>query len=172
MKERDSTALLHGFSPVATPESRVLVLGSMPGMVSLEERQYYAHPRNAFWPIAGHWLGFDPLLPYGERVSAIVRTGVALWDVLRSCSRKSSLDTDIDPATIVPNDLAGFLARHRRIRRICFNGAQAEIFYLRFGFRELPGAVGIEHVRLPSTSPANAAMSLDAKREAWQPIRP
>jgi len=161
----------HGFPAIATRDSRVLVLGSMPGLESLRQRQYYAHPRNTFWPIVADVLGFDSAKEYGERVAALLGAGVALWDVLKSCIRKSSLDSDIDPATMAFNDFATFLSQQRRLQRICFNGAQAELLFSRFVLSSLPPLAGIELVCLPSTSPAHFTVPVAAKKSAWQAIR-
>jgi double-stranded uracil-DNA glycosylase len=159
---------VHGFPPIATPAARVLVLGTMPGRVSLAARQYYAHPRNAFWRIAGEVLGLDPALPYDARTAALGAAGIAVWDVLQLCTRESSLDSDIDPRSLVPNDFGAFFAEHRHVRRICFNGAKAMALYAK---HVQPGIDGwtaeVEHVRLPSTSPANAGMPYVEKLRAW-----
>jgi double-stranded uracil-DNA glycosylase len=159
---------IHGFPPIARADARILILGTMPSKASLAARQYYAHPMNLFWRIMGEMLDFDRDSLYETRAAALVASRVALWDVLASCRRKSSLDSDIDAASAVPNDFAGFFARHRRIRRVCFNGATAENLYLRH-VRQLPGIPAkVEHVRLPSTSPANAGISYAEKKRAWR----
>ena len=82
--------VLQGFAPVTTPQARVLVLGSMPGAISLRQGRYYAHPRNAFWPIAAEILGFDPALDYALRLERLTQAGVALWDVLQGASAKAA----------------------------------------------------------------------------------
>ena len=87
----------------------------------MRARQYYAHPRNQFWPIVGI-LGFDPAAAYETRIASLRAAEVALWDVLKSCIRAASLDSAIVPSSVVPNDFAEFLAAHPRIGRICFNG--------------------------------------------------
>ncbi len=158
----------HGFPPVAVRTSRVLVLGTMPGLTSLRERQYYGHAENSFWAIAAELHGFDPTLPYGDRMAALLDAGVALWDVLKSCNRKSSLDSDIDMATLVANDFSVFFSTHRQIRRVYFNGAQAEILYRQHVLPRLSNPDQLGYLRLPSTSPANAALSFDAKLKAWR----
>lgn len=142
----------------------------MPGADSLRKRQYYAHPRNAFWRIVGTIFGFDPESAYEVRASSLADSKVALWDVLKSCARDGSLDSDIESATIVPNDIAGFLARHPRIRRVCFNGARAEALYMRHVRPRLRGRSGIEHLRLPSTSPAHAGLAYLDKLRAWRAV--
>ncbi len=176
---------VHSFSPIENADSQVLVLGTMPGKMSLQTQQYYAHPRNAFWKIAGAILGFDADGAYQLRCSSLAASGVALWDVLKSCTRESSLDADIDRDSIVLNDFATFFASHPQIRRVCFNGAQAEALFRRCyldsnrkhvqpSIADLveSAAVTIDYLRLPSTSPANAATSFAEKLRAWQIIAP
>jgi TDG/mug DNA glycosylase family protein len=142
----------------------------MPGRVSLRERQYYAHPQNAFWRIVGGIVGFDPAIPYPDRVALVQTAGIAVWDVLRSCNRESSLDSAIDASSAVPNDFSTFLAEHPQIQRICFNGATAEALYLKHVRPRLTAKPGVQHVRLPSTSPANASLSYAEKARAWHAI--
>jgi double-stranded uracil-DNA glycosylase len=163
---------VHSFPPIASETSRVLILGTMPGGVSLRERQYYAHPQNGFWRIVGEILGFDPASPYEVRVDSVRSAGIAMWDVLKSCIRPGSMDSAIEASSVVPNDIAAFLAEHRQIRRICFNGATAEALYTRHVRPSLAADPEVEHLRLPSTSPANAALSFSAKLRAWQAIVP
>ena len=159
---------VRGFAPVAADDARVLVLGSMPGVASLRQAQYYAHPRNAFWPLAAQIFGFDPGMDYDERLRALQANGVALWDVLQACERPGSLDADIRRDTLVPNDFGAFLARHPSIMRICFNGAKAAAMFRRHVLPGLPGAP-LPCVELPSTSPAHAAASFAQKLASWEP---
>jgi double-stranded uracil-DNA glycosylase len=161
---------IYSFAPISSPMSRVLILGTMPGKTSLRENQYYAHPRNAFWVITGAIVGFEPDSPYELRVKRLLSSGLALWDVLRSCERKSSLDSDIDVSTESPNDLTGFLESHPAIRRICFNGAKAEALFSKHVPPESLDRAGRHYVRLPSTSPANASIPLAKKILAWRAI--
>ncbi|MGH6920914.1 MAG: DNA-deoxyinosine glycosylase [Geminicoccaceae bacterium] len=161
---------VHSFPPIESAISRVLILGTMPGMVSLRERQYYAHPQNAFWRIAGTILGFDPASPYEVRVALMRAAGIAVWDVLKSCTRQGSLDSDIVHSTAVPNDLPAFLCEHPQIRRICFNGAKAEALYARHVRPRLAASPDVQYMRLPSTSPANASVPWSEKLQAWRAI--
>jgi len=164
-----SRGAVQGFAPVAAPDARILVLGSMPGVASLRRAQYYAHPRNAFWPIAADALGFDAALHYDARLRALRAAGVALWDVLAGCVRPGSLDADIRREGLAPNDFPAFLAAHAGIRRICFNGAKAAALFARHVRPALPPrAQALEFVALPSTSPAHAAMPYEEKRRRWR----
>lgn len=161
---------VRSFPPIRGLGSRVLVLGTMPGRRSLLERQYYAHPQNLFWKIVGATLGFDPAVPYRDRVGRLVEADLALWDVLKSCAREGSLDSDIVESTVEPNDFKTFFAVHLQIRRVCFNGAKAEALYLKHVHPLLSASLKLEHVRLPSTSPANASISFAEKARAWRAI--
>jgi len=162
--------LIHSFEPLARPHAHTLILGSMPGRESLRQARYYAHPRNCFWPMIRGLLclqGHD----YPDMVKSLVQSGYALWDVLHSCSRASSLDSDIVESTISPNDFASFFVTHAGVRRVFFNGAKAETLYRRHVLADLPAQFGdLSYRRLPSTSPAHAAMTLEQKRRAWRAI--
>lgn len=139
----------------------------MPGEASLAAGQYYAHPRNQFWPILGALLGFEPGIPYAQRVRAVGEARIAVWDVLQSCERPGSLDSRIVRDSIEPNHFATLFARCSGIRRVCFNGAMAEESFRRHVLPTLE-AGAMEFVRLPSTSPANASMSAARKLAAWR----
>jgi hypoxanthine-DNA glycosylase len=158
--------LVTSFEPLSLPSAKVLILGSMPGAASLAAQQYYAHPRNSFWRIVAGVADFDAAAPYPERVAALTCSGMALWDVLRSCVRPGSLDSSIQAGTRVPNDFASFFAAHPGIRRVCFNGAEAQ---KSFDKQVLPGLCiqGISYVRLPSTSPAHP-VAFEQKLSAWR----
>lgn len=160
------------FPPISGPDAQVLILGSMPGAMSLRLQQYYGHPQNAFWRIVGEILGFDATLGYAQRAAALVERKVAVWDVLAACIREGSLDSAIDSSSMVPNDFAGFFALHPAIRRVCFNGATAESVYRKKVLPTLVLNQPVEYVRLPSTSPAHAGMPFAAKARAWRVIRP
>ena len=150
----------------------MLILGTLPGPASLEKRQYYAQSRNAFWPIMGELFGAGPELAYRERLQNLRESGVALWDVCRSAYREGALDASIDPGSIVPNDLAGFLRTHTAIRVICFNGQTAARLYRQLVLPRLPEVLRDRHCEiLPSTSPAYAAMRLEQKLAKWQVVR-
>ena len=160
---------IQSFAPIETADARILILGSMPGEASLRAGQYYAHPRNLFWRIMGELLGADPASPYDLRIQALKSARIALWDVLRSCRRKGSLDSNIDHESLVPNDFAAFFLSHPQITRVFFNGTKAEQCYRRHK-QPVTGIESIEYLRLPSTSPANASLSYERKLDAWRVI--
>lgn len=162
---------IHSFPPVSEPTADRLILGSMPGKASLEANQYYGHPRNLFWRIIETLFEIPADLPYAERCQQLAEQGVALWDVLRTCTRSSSLDSDIVEGSIIAQDFEGFLRAHPRIGVIFFNGAKAESVWRRHVAPVLPdGLAAIPTVRLPSTSPANASISYPVKLRQWRAI--
>lgn len=147
----------------------VLVLGSMPGAASLAAGQYYAHPRNRFWPFMGVLTGATPALPYLQRTTRLTAAGIALWDVIACCRREGSLDSAIRESD--PNDFPAFLAAHPTIDTLLFNGAMAESSFIRRVEPALAETGLLEKLRrrrLPSTSPANAAKAETVKLEAWR----
>lgn len=158
--------LLTGLPPLVGAAPRVLVLGSMPGAASLAAGQYYAHPRNAFWPIAGAALGFDPTGAYEERTAALLDAGIALWDVIGACRRRGSLDAAIDPVSIRINPIGALLLDRPSIARVLTNGGLASRLFARHLAAALPRPVEIR--AMPSTSPANASWSHARKHAAWQ----
>jgi hypoxanthine-DNA glycosylase len=160
---------INGFAPVSSPDAELLILGSMPGVASLRQQQYYAHARNAFWPIVAKLYGFSPENAYAERCRALLARRVAVWDVLQSCTRPGSLDASIVPSSVQVNDFGAFFKSHPAIRLICFNGGAAEQAYRRHVLPTLADPVAsIALRRLPSTSPAHAAMNLQEKTRAWR----
>lgn len=162
---------VRSFAPVAQRDARILILGSMPGVASLTAGEYYAHGRNAFWPIMGALFGFDAAMPYPQRVEALQAARVAVWDVLQSCVRQGSLDTAIDRASEVANDFPAFFREHPGITQIFFNGGAAEAAFRRHVLplsSYAPASSRLTLARLPSSSPANAAFSFERKLATWQ----
>ncbi|MBI3430836.1 MAG: DNA-deoxyinosine glycosylase [Hydrogenophilales bacterium] len=160
-----------GFPPIADAHARILILGSLPGQVSLQRQQYYAQPQNAFWKIMGRLFGAGPELPYAERAQRLARNGIALWDVCAAARRPGSLDASIVHSSVVPNDFAAFIASHPGIGLICFNGAKAAELYRRLVLPGLPATrLAIRIETLPSTSPAHAAMPFEEKLTRWAAV--
>jgi double-stranded uracil-DNA glycosylase len=157
------------FEAVAGVDARVLILGTLPGAVSLACGQYYAQPRNVFWRIMGELVGAAPALPYAERLQRLVAQRVALWDVCAIAGRQGSADAAIRSTTVRPNDFAGFLLSHAAVDLICFNGAKAgELFRRHVSLTLGSPASTIRQAILPSTSPAHAAMSFENKLAEWR----
>lgn len=151
--------------PIIADGAHTLILGNMPSVMSLDAKQYYANPRNAFWRITGEIYGFDASAPYDVRTAALTAHGIAVWDVLRSCRRIGSLDSDVEPDSMVANDFQRFFNRHPSISRVFFNGAAAEKNFNRL-VRVMPD---FQYRRLPSTSPAQT-MRYEDKLAAWRII--
>lgn len=163
--------LSHSFPPIESPDSRLLILGSMPGQRSLQVQQYYAHPRNAFWRIMGELFDAGPELPYEERTRLLRAQGVALWDSIASCLRPGSLDADIDEDSIASNDFSSFFAAHPKVRNVYFNGTKSEAVFRRHVLRRDAMRFGpLKYQRLPSTSMAHAGRSYAEKLALWRTI--
>ncbi len=160
-----------GFPPIADARARILVLGSLPGVKSLQMSEYYAQPYNAFWRIMGELFGAGPALEYPARLVRLRAHGIAVWDVLAAGEREGSLDAAIVPASIVVNDFNAFFEQHRRIGLICFNGNTAAGLFRR---KVLPGLApkwaAIERQPLPSTSPAYASLRFEQKLARWAAV--
>jgi hypoxanthine-DNA glycosylase len=161
--------LSQGFAPVATPDARVLILGSMPGVASLEATQYYAFPRNAFWKIMGELFGADPQLDYPLRLQKLTENHIALWDVIQTCHRPGSLDSAIAEEGMQTNDFSGFFDTHPRISHVLFNGQKAAGLFNKKVAPVLTNQYA--YLVLPSTSPANAASSYAVKLEKWSVLK-
>ena len=158
-----------GFPAVEPRRARVLILGTLPSAESIRQGQYYAHPRNAFWPIMGELFGAGRELPYERRLRKLAARGVMLWDVLRAAHRPGSLDSAIHPRRREANDLPALLARHPELEAIVFNGALAEALFRRHVAARCGGWLAdLKLVRLPSTSPAHASRTYAQKLAAWR----
>jgi TDG/mug DNA glycosylase family protein len=161
-----------GFDPIVRKDARVLILGTLPGKLSLDRGEYYAQPRNAFWRIMGELFGAFPDLPYKNRLRLLKARGVAVWDVLRAGYRPGSSDSAIQLSTADLNDFEKFFRTYKRIGLICFNGKKAGRIY---GNRVLPELTANTRGQfqcefLPSTSPANARMTFDQKLSTWSSV--
>jgi len=164
--------MIESFPPQIGADCRVLVLGSVPSLRSLELRQSYGHAQNLFWPFMGELFDAGPQLPYAQRIARLHARGVGIWDVLERCERRGSLDSDIVAASEVPNDIPGLLAREPAIAAIALNGAKAlQVFKRRIAPRiDAQRARSLQILALPSTSPANASIPRAAKFERWREL--
>jgi double-stranded uracil-DNA glycosylase len=158
--------LQHCFPPVVTPDTRLLLLGSLPGAVSLARTQYYAHPQNLFWRLVGGVIGCELApLPYEQRLATLLDAGIGLWDTVAAATRKGSLDADIKLHSA--SDLAALVGTLPALRAVGFNGGTSA----RIGRRQLAGIERINLIDLPSSSPAYASLPFDRKLEAWLRLR-
>ncbi|MDH4061160.1 MAG: DNA-deoxyinosine glycosylase [Aquincola sp.] len=158
-----------GFPPIAAPDARLLILGSLPGQVSLAQRQYYAQPHNAFWRIMGELFGAGLDVPYDERAERLRLSGVALWDVCKAAVRPGSLDASIDLNSVITNDFKRFFRAHPGIVHVCANGGTAHRLYLRRVQPVLPEPTSSLPLHLlPSTSPAHASLRFAQKLQRWR----
>ena len=161
--------LSQGFAPVASPDAHILILGSMPGVASLEAGQYYAFKHNAFWKIMGDLFAAGPELAYQARLQKLGTNHIALWDVIGACHRPGSLDSAISEDGLTTNDFIGFFKQHPHITHIYFNGQKAAALFKK---KVTPGLkTQYDYHTLPSTSPAHAAKTYTAKLKAWSVIR-
>lgn len=155
---------IFSFPPSSSSDAVLLILGSMPGGESLRKQQYYAHPQNKFWDITGRIFGFPKDIPYEEKLDALRKNKVALWDVVHSCYREGSMDSDIHNVEV--NDFEKFFKKHRHIKKVFFNGQTAQKLFVRhMAEMNIPE---LELCVLPSSSPANASISFEKKYLIWK----
>jgi TDG/mug DNA glycosylase family protein len=158
-----TSASLTGLPPIVNQDTHILILGSFPGEKSLAAQQYYAHPRNQFWPLLSAVLAEDlAVLPYPERLVRLQAHRIGLWDVIAACERRGSLDTAIRNAKA--NNFAALKHRCPQLTRVCFNGTTSGKLAPEFA------SAGFETLVLPSSSPANAQLSFAQKLVLWQNI--
>jgi TDG/mug DNA glycosylase family protein len=153
------------FAPVVDAEARVLVLGTLPGEESLRRAEYYAHPRNLFWPIIFALFGKRSALNYTERLAFLKAHRIAVWDVCEIGERERSADSTIRLER--PNAVDYLLDQHPLIRAVAFNGTTARRLYDRYFERR----AAVAYLALPSTSPAHATIGFDAKLARWTALR-
>lgn len=162
---------IRGFAPIAAPNARVLILGTLPSRKSLQTGQYYGHPRNAFWPIMAELFGGSADSPYSVRKALLIGNQVALWDVLAASERPGSLDASIVTSSARANEFQPFFERHPQITALFFNGqAAAKLFRQRVAPGLENGSNGKSLRVLPSTSPAHAAMPFAEKLKHWRVV--
>jgi len=151
----------HNIPPLYDENSNILILGSFPSVKSRKQGFYYGHPQNRFWRVVSVVFGCETPLTISEKKAFLLSNGIALWDVIATCSIEGSSDSSIENA--VPNDI-GIILRSCPIRRIFTNGTASSELYRKLIYP----LTGIESVRLPSTSPANASWPLDKLIAAWR----
>lgn len=157
------------FLPIVRADARILILGSLPGLASLKQQQYYANPQNAFWRILEAVCGIPASLPYTERCLHVMQAKLAIWDVCQSAQRHGSLDSAIEKESVIANDINGLLAACPEIALIVFNGlAAASLFKKHIKLNHHMETMHIQTMTLPSTSPAHAGISFDEKLAKWK----
>ena len=153
---------ISGLKPFINKGSRILILGSMPSIASLQDGFYYAHPQNRMWKIIAAIAGVDELKTIEERKQAALKLHLAFFDVIESCEREGSLDSNIK--AVKPNDINSLLLRYPKIKRVITNGNKAKDLFLTYNHD-----CKVEIIHLPSTSPANAVYSLDRLKALYLP---
>ena len=153
------------FKPSIDNNSKILILGSMPGVKSLEEQQYYAHPQNRFWKVIASICNEKKLheFDYELKLKTLLKNNIALWDTIKSCKREGSLDSNIQNET--PNDIKGLLKNYPNIKTICLNGNKSYSAFKKY-FPDLLEKYNCR--KMPSTSPANAIYNLNKLIEEWK----
>lgn len=156
-------SICKSFLPNIDKNSEVLILGSMPGIKSLEEQQYYAHPQNRFWKLMGECCNCKDLAKkiYPEKLKILLKNKIALWDVIATCNRDGSLDSNIENE--IPNDIPKLLKKYN-IKRICFNGNKSYLSFKKY-FPQILEQYNC--YKLPSTSPANAKYKPEDLYNEW-----
>lgn len=156
----------HSFPPVIRPDTKLLVLGSLPGAVSLARQRYYAHPQNLFWRLIGAVIDRDLVaLDYEARLAALLDSGIGMWDTVAAATREGSLDAAI--RLHEASDVAALVRELPALKAIAFNGGTSA----RIGRRQLGEGTGLALIDLPSSSPAYASLSFEKKKEAWLALR-
>lgn len=164
MLQKGKNMILHPFPPLYDKNSEMLILGSFPSVKSREQRFFYGHPQNRFWRVTAAVFGSEIPVTIAEKTEFLLSHHIALWDVIASCEIEGSADSSIKNVTA--NDLSPIL-NSANIRQIFVNGRTAEKYYNKY---TLP-VINRKAVCLPSTSPANAAWSVERLTEAWQSLR-
>jgi TDG/mug DNA glycosylase family protein len=155
--------LIKAFPPILPNKPHTLILGTMPGEKSIEMNQYYAHPQNQFWRLMGDIYGANQSLPYEKRVQKLKDQGIAVWDVVRACTRSGSMDADIKNE--VSNDFEEFYSNYPTVKLVVFDSLTAEKLYKKWVLPTLTRR--LKYVRVPSPSPANARLGYAAKLALW-----
>lgn len=162
------------FAPIIGAVPEVLILGSMPSLISLDKLEYYAHPRNSFWWIMGMAFDFDDQVEYQIRCQRLIEKKIAVWDVLYDCERPGSLDSAIVKSSEIVNNFVRFFEQHTHVKKVIFNGAAAERIFTRYNaplMNQLSTQKkSVQWFRCPSTSPAHASLTKQAKLAEWSRV--
>lgn len=160
--DKASADLKTSFKPISNSETELLILGSLPGDTSILLKEYYAHPRNRFWKIIASITNNELPTTYEDKKALLIKSKIGVWDIAHQANRKGSLDSAI--LDVKPNDITSFINLHKKLKTIGFNGAKAEALFNKHFKREPQ----IQYISLPSTSPANAGITLEKLSQAWK----
>jgi TDG/mug DNA glycosylase family protein len=156
--------IITAFPPILPKNPHTLILGTMPGGRSLELNQYYAHPQNQFWRFMGDIYGAGRELPYERRVDILKARGIAVWDVVKSCVRQGSMDSNIKKEVV--NDFEEFFRNNPSVKLVVFDSLVAEKLYMKHVIPTL--SKELRYVRVPSPSPAHASLPYSEKLALWK----
>ena len=157
--------LKQSFAPIIPSQPKILILGSLPGDLSIAKDQYYAHPQNRFWKVLFALFGQEFTSDYPERIKLLHQHQITLWDVCASAIRPGSMDTAI--SEVIPNTIPQLLAEQPTITKVIFNGQKAQKLFEKYFKKQ----ENLSYITLPSTSPANAQFSLDKLLQHWEIIK-
>ncbi|MBQ0117846.1 MAG: DNA-deoxyinosine glycosylase [Flavobacterium sp.] len=157
--------MIHGLPPIIASDAKVLILGTMPSEISLSEVAYYGNKQNKFWQIMSEILETDPELGYQDRLLVLKKHHIGLWDVIKSCERKGSLDTSI--SNILYNDIPALLRQYKELKTVVFSSANASKLY----FKKMEHSSEITYLTMPSTSGVYARMPYQEKKAKWSEIK-
>lgn len=152
------------FEPISNVETTILILGTLPGDKSLELGEYYGHPRNRFWKVISTITNNEIPLTYSDKKRLLLKSKIGIWDVAHKADRKGSLDSAIEYEE--PNDLENFIAQHKSLKIIVFNGKKSEVLFNKYFNRKN----NLEYISLPSTSPANTGIDFDEICKLWRQL--
>ncbi|TCD16988.1 DNA-deoxyinosine glycosylase [Pedobacter psychrodurus] len=152
------------FAPISNISTTILILGTMPGDKSLEIGEYYGHSRNRFWKIISAITGNELPILYSDKKLLLLKSNIGIWDVAHKANRKGSLDSAIEDEE--PNDLDGFIATHKKLKVIAFNGSKSQALFDKHFDRKS----GIKYISLPSTSPANTGIDYNSISKQWRQL--
>ncbi len=161
--------IAQSFPPIIGTSPKILILGSSPGVISLKKQQYFAHPRNAFWPIMAELFGIDVTKGYEFSILQCEKLPIVIWDSLKQCQREGSLDSAIEKDSAVVNDFGALMSQCPNISHVFCNGASSYQWFKRLALPLLSKDLVVS--QLPSTSPAHASMSFEQKLAQWRIIK-
>ena len=159
---------VHSIEPIIGRNPRIIILGSMPGIISINASQYYANPCNLFWMVLADLFDININCSYESKVQQVQQLPVIIWDTLKSCHREGSLDSKILSTDLEANDIGSLLKQFPTVQVIAFNGAASAKYFDRLVKPQLSKEQNVEFFKMPSTSPANAGMKQQLKLDIWR----